>query len=89
MKIHLVNPSDTAFGTAVITPRWLYVLSEYVHYYHSDRTYLELNKDTPCGRVKAKPNPDSRVVSLPRLWWLASSLRAGRLTFFGFANSEI
>jgi radical SAM superfamily enzyme YgiQ (UPF0313 family) len=27
MKIHLVNPSDVAFGTAVITPRWLYVLA--------------------------------------------------------------
>ena len=27
MKIHLVNPSDTAFGTAVITPRWLFVLA--------------------------------------------------------------
>jgi hypothetical protein len=27
MRIHLVNPSDMAFGTAVITPRWLYVLA--------------------------------------------------------------
>jgi len=27
VKIQLVNPSDTAFGTAVITPRWLYVLA--------------------------------------------------------------
>jgi radical SAM superfamily enzyme YgiQ (UPF0313 family) len=27
VQIHLVNPSDTAFGTAVITPRWLYVLA--------------------------------------------------------------
>ncbi len=27
MKIHLVNPSDTSFGTAVITPRWLFVLA--------------------------------------------------------------
>jgi radical SAM superfamily enzyme YgiQ (UPF0313 family) len=27
MKVLLVNPSDTAFGTAVITPRWLYVLA--------------------------------------------------------------
>ena len=27
MKIHLINPSDTAFGTAVITPRWLFVLA--------------------------------------------------------------
>lgn len=27
MRIHLVNPSDASFGTAVITPRWLYVLA--------------------------------------------------------------
>ncbi|HEX8917298.1 MAG TPA: radical SAM protein [Chloroflexota bacterium] len=26
-SIHLVNPSDVSFGTAVITPRWLYVLA--------------------------------------------------------------
>ncbi len=28
MRIHLINPSDTAFGIGVITPRWLYVLAE-------------------------------------------------------------
>jgi radical SAM superfamily enzyme YgiQ (UPF0313 family) len=27
MRVHLVNPSELAFGTAVITPRWLYVLA--------------------------------------------------------------
>lgn len=27
MRVHLVNPSDVAFGTGVITPRWLYVLA--------------------------------------------------------------
>ena len=27
MKIHLINPSNVSFGTAVITPRWLYVLA--------------------------------------------------------------
>ena len=27
MRIHLINPSDIAFGIAVITPRWLYVLA--------------------------------------------------------------
>lgn len=27
MKVHLVNPSDSSFGTAVITPRWLFVLA--------------------------------------------------------------
>jgi len=27
MAVHLVNPSDVSFGTAVITPRWLYVMA--------------------------------------------------------------
>jgi len=27
MRVHLVNPSHLAFGVAVITPRWLYVLA--------------------------------------------------------------
>ena len=27
MKVHLINPSYISFGTAVITPRWLYVLA--------------------------------------------------------------
>jgi radical SAM superfamily enzyme YgiQ (UPF0313 family) len=26
-KVHLINPSNVSFGTAVITPRWLYVLA--------------------------------------------------------------
>jgi radical SAM superfamily enzyme YgiQ (UPF0313 family) len=26
-SVYLINPSDTAFGVAVITPRWLYVLA--------------------------------------------------------------
>ena len=27
MRVHIVNPSNLSFGTAVITPRWLYVLA--------------------------------------------------------------
>ncbi|HKR30428.1 MAG TPA: radical SAM protein [Terriglobales bacterium] len=27
MTVHLVNPSDSSFGIAVITPRWLYVIA--------------------------------------------------------------
>jgi radical SAM superfamily enzyme YgiQ (UPF0313 family) len=27
MTVHLINPSDNSFGTAVITPRWLFVLA--------------------------------------------------------------
>ena len=30
MRVHLVNPSDLSFGTAVITPRWLYVLARWM-----------------------------------------------------------
>src|SRR3982750_4976952 len=26
-RVHLINPSGVSFGTAVITPRWLYVLA--------------------------------------------------------------
>lgn len=26
-RVHLINPSNVSFGTAVITPRWLYVLA--------------------------------------------------------------
>jgi len=27
MNVHLINPSTVSFGTAVITPRWQYVLA--------------------------------------------------------------
>src|SRR6202167_4985341 len=36
MHIHLVNPSDTAFGIGVITPRWLYVLAAATPALHGD-----------------------------------------------------
>jgi len=43
------------------------VLSEYVRYYHLDRTHLGLKKDTPSVRTRAKLHPGSRVRSVPRL----------------------
>ena len=36
LRVHLVNPSDVAFGTAVITPRWLYVLAAATPKDHGD-----------------------------------------------------
>ena len=44
------------------------LMSEYINYYHEDRTHLALEKRTPAGRRRAN-NPDagSRVVSMPRL----------------------
>jgi putative transposase len=43
------------------------LLSEYVRYYHWDRTHLGLEKDTPYCRVSAKGTVESKVVSLPRV----------------------
>ncbi len=31
MNVHLINPSSVSFGTAVITPRWQYVLAAATH----------------------------------------------------------
>jgi len=36
MRVHLVHPSDTAFGTAVITPRWLFVLASATPKHYGD-----------------------------------------------------
>ena len=51
MRVHLINPSDTAFGTAVITPRWLFVLAaatpdEFGDPVLCDETLEPLNVDT-------------------------------------------
>jgi len=44
------------------------LLSEYVSYYHEDRTHLALKKATPEGRLaSANTNPRCNVVSMPRL----------------------
>jgi hypothetical protein len=42
--------------------------SEYVLYYHEDRTHLALAKDTPAGRPPAiRSGSESKIQSLPRL----------------------
>ncbi|HXG88192.1 MAG TPA: radical SAM protein [Vicinamibacterales bacterium] len=51
MRVHLINPSHLAFGIAVITPRWLYVLaaatpSEYGDPVIVDETLEQLNPET-------------------------------------------
>ena len=44
------------------------LMSEYVRYYHEDRTHLGLAKDTPTGRPTAIGfGAESKVHSLPRL----------------------
>ena len=44
------------------------LVSEYIRYYHEDRTHLALAKCTPAGREPEKnPNVGCRVVSVPRL----------------------
>jgi len=41
------------------------LLSEYVHYYHEDRTHLGLGKDTPSGRSRSGGH--GCVMAQPRL----------------------
>jgi len=41
------------------------LLTEYVNYYHDDRTHLGLEKQTPKGRLRS--NGQGRVIAFPRL----------------------
>jgi putative transposase len=45
------------------------LMSEYIRYYHDDRTHLALEKGTPAGRAAAKKGSGagSRVIAMPRL----------------------
>jgi hypothetical protein len=43
-------------------------MSEYIRYYHDDRTHLGLDKQTPAGRAVAEDADEScRVLSFTRL----------------------
>jgi putative transposase len=43
------------------------LLRTYLHYYHSDRTHLGLDKDSPSGRlVDSRTDASSQVMALPR-----------------------
>jgi len=47
---------------------WNRLMSEYIRYYHDDRTHLALEKGTPAGRTAAKGSgAGSRVIAMPRL----------------------
>jgi putative transposase len=44
------------------------LLSYYIAYYHEDRCYLGLEKDTPCARaVTPRPPSKAPVAALPRI----------------------
>ena len=43
------------------------LMSEYISYYHEDRTHLALAKGTPAGREASKSWVDGRIISMPRL----------------------
>jgi hypothetical protein len=43
------------------------LLSEYVRYYHEDRTHLGLEKQTPERRARADPGLAGTIISRPRL----------------------
>ena len=53
----------------VLNERHLHrLLSEFVAYYHDDRTHLGLGKGTPSMRAAtSKPNDDAKIVGHPRI----------------------
>jgi hypothetical protein len=42
-------------------------MTEYIRYYHSDRTHLGLAKQTPAGRTVERDGRGRRIISMPRL----------------------
>lgn len=48
MKVYLVNPSDVAFGVAVITPRWLYVLAAATPAHYGDPIIVDETLEPFC-----------------------------------------
>ena len=52
--VHLINPSDTAFGTAVITPRWLFVLAAATPERHGDPEICDETLD-PLDHSRVQP----------------------------------
>ncbi|MGD0905918.1 MAG: hypothetical protein ABR924_23780 [Terracidiphilus sp.] len=63
------NRRDLLYHVIVLNERHLKrLMSEYVRYYHDDRTHLALEKGTPAGRRAAESGDAAcRVVSMPRL----------------------
>ena len=46
MRVLLINPSDVAFGTAVITPRWMFVLAAATPARHGDPIIIDETLET-------------------------------------------
>src|SRR5579864_5714546 len=54
VRVHLINPSHVSFGTAVITPRWLYVLAAATPASFGDPVLTdETLEQVDLGRVEA------------------------------------
>jgi putative transposase len=60
--------SDLLDHVIVLNERHLKrLMTEYVRYYHEDRTHLGLEKQTPGGRTVAARDSSPKVVAMPRL----------------------
>ena len=64
-RIHLVNPSCTAFGTAVITPRWLYVLAGATPAGYGDPILVDETLEQSSTRRRSSRATSSASASTP------------------------
>lgn len=60
MRVHLINPSDIAFGFSVITPRWLYVLAAATPAIYGDPRIV----DETLERVQAESIHEGDIVGI-------------------------
>ena len=83
VRIHLVNPSDVSFGTAVITPRWLYVLAAATPDRYGDagdrrRDTRAIRRQTASDAATSSASASTRPTRCAGITWAGSRVHEGR-----------
>src|SRR5438094_721795 len=74
MNVHLINPSTVSFGTAVITPRWQYVLAGATPKTFGDPILVD---ETLC-QIEARDFVQARWDLIPRDRYMWASVQTVR-----------
>ena len=94
VRIHLVNPSDLSFGTAVITPRWLYRAGRgharaLRHAASSSTRRSSRSIWRACSRATSSGSASTRRTRCAATSWDATRARRGAYVVFGGIHSTL
>ena len=94
MRVHLVNPSDVSFGTAVITPRWLYVLAAATpdrvrHAAHRRRDARAVRRRSVASRATSSGSASTRPTRFAATPSGSSRARRGAFVVFGGIHATL